>query len=176
MTARLADVGLADLPSAVLVFGADGRLEDANAAACELLGQDRERLLRADSLPAAIAAAGSGRSHRGVLAQIERQDGSTVWVQVDADRMSPGHEAVAVATLTDVTALIGEMAPSAPDYAARGLADMTQQEFAHRIGIAQSHLSALEHGEREPGSSVLLAISREFGKSVDWLLTGEGKK
>jgi len=23
---------------------------------------------------------------------------------------------------------------------------------------------------------VLLAISREFGKSVDWLLTGEGKK
>jgi hypothetical protein len=26
---------------------------------------------------------------------------------------------------------------------------------------------------REPGSSVLLAISREFGKSVDWLLTGE---
>src|SRR5438445_11972469 len=50
--------------------------------------------------------------------------------------------------------------------------DMTQQEFARRIGVAQSHLSALEHGEREPGSSVLLAISREFGRSVDWLLTG----
>lgn len=54
--------------------------------------------------------------------------------------------------------------------------DMTQEEFARRIGVAQSHLSALEHGEREPGSSVLLAISREFGKSVDWLLTGEGKE
>jgi len=54
--------------------------------------------------------------------------------------------------------------------------DMTQQEFARRIGVAQSHLSALEHGEREPGSSVLLAISREFGRSVDWLLTGEGKE
>jgi hypothetical protein len=26
------------------------------------------------------------------------------------------------------------------------------------------------------GASVLLAISREFGKSVDWLLTGEEKK
>jgi transcriptional regulator with XRE-family HTH domain len=51
--------------------------------------------------------------------------------------------------------------------------DMTQQEFARRIGIAQSHLSALEHGHREPGASVLLAISREFGKTVDWLLTGE---
>ena len=54
--------------------------------------------------------------------------------------------------------------------------DMTQEEFARRIGVAQSHLSALEHGEREPGSSVLLAISREFGKSVDWLLTGEERK
>jgi transcriptional regulator with XRE-family HTH domain len=53
---------------------------------------------------------------------------------------------------------------------------MTQEEFARRIGIAQSHLSALEHGQREPGSSVLLAISREFGKSVDWLLTGEERK
>jgi transcriptional regulator with XRE-family HTH domain len=53
---------------------------------------------------------------------------------------------------------------------------MTQEEFARRIGVAQSHLSALEHGEREPGSSVLLTISREFGKSVDWLLTGQGKK
>ena len=53
--------------------------------------------------------------------------------------------------------------------------DMTQED-SRRIGVAQSHLSALEHGEREPGSAVLLAISREFGKSVDWLLTGEGRK
>ena len=54
--------------------------------------------------------------------------------------------------------------------------DMTQEEFAERIGVAQSHLSALEHGQREPGGAVLLAISREFGKSVDWLLTGEERK
>ena len=53
---------------------------------------------------------------------------------------------------------------------------MTQEAFASRIGVVQSHLSALEHGEREPGAAVLLAISREFGKSVDWLLTGEEKK
>jgi transcriptional regulator with XRE-family HTH domain len=49
---------------------------------------------------------------------------------------------------------------------------MTQAEFARRIGVAQSYLSALERGEKEPGASVLLAISREFGKSVDWLLSG----
>ena len=49
---------------------------------------------------------------------------------------------------------------------------MTQTEFARRIGVTQSYLSAMERGEKEPGSAVLLAISQEFGKSVDWLLTG----
>jgi transcriptional regulator with XRE-family HTH domain len=51
--------------------------------------------------------------------------------------------------------------------------DRTQAEFARRIRVAQSYLSALERGEKEPGAAVLLAISREFGKSVDWLLTGK---
>ena len=51
--------------------------------------------------------------------------------------------------------------------------DMTQAEFARRIQVAQSYLSALERGEKEPCAAVLLAISREFGKSVDWLLTGK---
>ncbi len=53
---------------------------------------------------------------------------------------------------------------------------MTQAEFARRIGVTQSYLSALERGEKEPGGGVLLAISQEFGKSIDWLLTGEVKK
>jgi transcriptional regulator with XRE-family HTH domain len=51
--------------------------------------------------------------------------------------------------------------------------EMTQVEFAKRIGVAQSYLSALEHGETQPCADVLLAISREFGTSVDWLLSGE---
>jgi len=50
---------------------------------------------------------------------------------------------------------------------------MTQAEFARRIQVAQSYLSALERGDKEAGAAVLLAISREFGKSVDWLLTGK---
>jgi transcriptional regulator with XRE-family HTH domain len=53
----------------------------------------------------------------------------------------------------------------------RGL-DMTQDEFAQRIGISQSYLSTVEHGHVEVGAEVLLAISREFGKSLEWLLTG----
>jgi transcriptional regulator with XRE-family HTH domain len=54
--------------------------------------------------------------------------------------------------------------------------DMTQLEFARRIGVTQSYLSALERGEKEPGSAVLLAISRQFNQSVDWLLTGQMRK
>jgi len=54
--------------------------------------------------------------------------------------------------------------------------DMTQAQFSRRIGVTQSYLSALEHGEKEPGSAVLLAISKEFGRSVDWLLTGKTEK
>lgn len=50
--------------------------------------------------------------------------------------------------------------------------DMTQEEFASRIGVSQSYLSAVEHGRNEAGAEVLLAISREFGKSIEWLLTG----
>jgi transcriptional regulator with XRE-family HTH domain len=54
--------------------------------------------------------------------------------------------------------------------------DMTQLEFARRIGVTQSYLSALERGEKELGSAVLLAISRQFNQSVDWLLTGQMRK
>ncbi|SPF45267.1 conserved hypothetical protein [Candidatus Sulfotelmatobacter kueseliae] len=53
---------------------------------------------------------------------------------------------------------------------------MTQAQFARRIGITQSYLSALEHGGKEPGAAVLFAISKEFQKSVDWLLTGQTEK
>ena len=51
--------------------------------------------------------------------------------------------------------------------------DVTQHEFAKRIGISQSYLSTVEHGRVEAGAEVLLAISREFKKSLEWLLTGQ---
>ncbi|MGH9503400.1 MAG: helix-turn-helix domain-containing protein [Terriglobales bacterium] len=51
--------------------------------------------------------------------------------------------------------------------------DMTQAEFARSIGVTQGHLSRLERGKKELGAAVLLAISREFGKSVDRLLPGK---
>jgi transcriptional regulator with XRE-family HTH domain len=51
--------------------------------------------------------------------------------------------------------------------------DVTQANFARRIGVSQSYLSAIELGRNEAGAEVLLAISREFGRSIEWLLTGE---
>jgi len=51
--------------------------------------------------------------------------------------------------------------------------DMTQEEFARRIGVSQNYLSTMEHGKVEIGAVILLRISQEFGKSLEWLLTGE---
>ena len=50
---------------------------------------------------------------------------------------------------------------------------MTQKEFARRIGVSQGHFSYIERGEKEIGAEILLKIGREFGKSIEWLLTGE---
>jgi len=52
--------------------------------------------------------------------------------------------------------------------------DMTQAEFARRVGISQNYLSTMERGQVEIGAEILLRIAREFGKSIEWLLTGEG--
>jgi transcriptional regulator with XRE-family HTH domain len=51
--------------------------------------------------------------------------------------------------------------------------DMTQADLAHRIGVSQGYLSTVEHGLGEVGAEVLLRISRQFEKSLEWLLTGE---
>ena len=50
---------------------------------------------------------------------------------------------------------------------------MNQADFAHRIGVTQAYLSMIEHGKREIGGAVLLNISREFRRSMEWLLTGK---
>jgi transcriptional regulator with XRE-family HTH domain len=51
--------------------------------------------------------------------------------------------------------------------------EMTQADLAHRIGVSQGYLSTVENGLGEIGAEVLLALSREFNKSLEWLLTGE---
>lgn len=51
--------------------------------------------------------------------------------------------------------------------------DMTQQQFARRIGVSQNYLSTMEHGKVEIGAEILLRIAVEFGKTIEWLLTGQ---
>jgi transcriptional regulator with XRE-family HTH domain len=51
--------------------------------------------------------------------------------------------------------------------------DLTQAEFARRIGVSQNYLSTMEHGKVQIGAEILLRISQEFRKSIEWLLTGK---
>ena len=53
--------------------------------------------------------------------------------------------------------------------------DMTQQDFADRIGISQTYVSEMEHGKVEVGGEILLRIACEFGRTIEWLLTGEDR-
>ncbi len=50
---------------------------------------------------------------------------------------------------------------------------MTQAEFAKRIGVSQGYYSLAERGQREIGPEILLRISHEVSKSIEWLLTGK---
>ncbi len=40
--------------------------------------------------------------------------------------------------------------------------------------MSQAQLSRYEKGKSEIGAQVLLRISRKAGKSIEWVLTGEG--
>jgi transcriptional regulator with XRE-family HTH domain len=51
--------------------------------------------------------------------------------------------------------------------------DNTQEAFASRIGVSQGYFSIMERGRVEIGAEILLRISQEFGKSIEWLLTGK---
>ncbi len=50
----------------------------------------------------------------------------------------------------------------------------TQEEFARVLGISQAQLSKYELGQSAPPLGVLAKLAKASGKSVDWILTGEG--
>jgi transcriptional regulator with XRE-family HTH domain len=54
--------------------------------------------------------------------------------------------------------------------------DLTQAEFAMELGISQSQLSKYERGVAAPTADILFYVKKRFRVSIDWLLTGEGKK
>lgn len=53
--------------------------------------------------------------------------------------------------------------------------DLTQQQFADRIGIKRNTLATYESGRNEPIDSVFTLICREFRVNEDWLRNGNGE-
>lgn len=55
----------------------------------------------------------------------------------------------------------------------RHSAGLSQQELAKRLHVSPSALGMYEQGRREPSITTLIALSREFGVTVDYLLLGK---
>jgi len=51
-----------------------------------------------------------------------------------------------------------------------------QDDFAPFLGITQGQLSKIERGKLAPSVAVLLRLQERYGRSVDWILTGEESK
>jgi transcriptional regulator with XRE-family HTH domain len=53
--------------------------------------------------------------------------------------------------------------------------DLTQQEFADRIGIKRNSLANYETGRNTPIDAILISICREWNVNEEWLRTGNGE-
>lgn len=49
-----------------------------------------------------------------------------------------------------------------------------QNDFAPSLGITQGQLSKIERGKLAPNIDLLLRLRERAGRSVDWILTGQG--
>lgn len=50
-----------------------------------------------------------------------------------------------------------------------------QDEFAFKVGISQGQLSKIENGRMAPTLDMLVKLANRFGKSLDWIVTGQDK-
>lgn len=56
----------------------------------------------------------------------------------------------------------------------RKVLELTQQEFAERIGVKRNTIATYEIGRNQPIDAVITLICREFNVNEAWLRTGEG--
>ena len=54
--------------------------------------------------------------------------------------------------------------------------DLTQQEFADRIGVKRGAIANYEIGRNVPTDSVVSLICREFGVNEEWLRDGPARR
>jgi HTH-type transcriptional regulator/antitoxin PezA len=52
--------------------------------------------------------------------------------------------------------------------------DLTQQDFANRIGVKRNTVATYEMGRSSPSDSAVSLICREFNVNEEWLRTGAG--
>lgn len=55
----------------------------------------------------------------------------------------------------------------------RNDAQLTQTEFAEKLGLTKNYISLVENGNREPSDRTISDICRVFGIREQWLRTGE---
>ena len=53
--------------------------------------------------------------------------------------------------------------------------DLTQQEFANRIGIKRNTVASYETGKSNLSDGAVSLICREFNVNEKWLRTGQGE-
>lgn len=53
--------------------------------------------------------------------------------------------------------------------------DLTQQEFADRIGVKRNSLANYETGRNTPIDAIAMSICREFNVNEEWLRNGTGE-
>lgn len=57
----------------------------------------------------------------------------------------------------------------------RRMLDLTQQEFAERIGVKRNTVATYEMGRSEPSNAAVSLICKTFNVNEDWLRTGKGE-
>lgn len=53
--------------------------------------------------------------------------------------------------------------------------NLTQGEFAERLGLAQNSIASYESGRRNPNDAIIKLICREFNVDYFWLTEGKGE-
>ena len=53
--------------------------------------------------------------------------------------------------------------------------NLTAKDFGNRLCVAQSTISSIETGIRQPSNQLINSICREFNVNETWLRTGEGE-
>ena len=86
----------------------------------------------------------------------------------------PGFRSVRIAHQPDARPESGLTSPAARIAAFRRSIGMSQRGFADVFGVTRRVISYVETGQRHPSRVLLIAMSKNFKLSTDWVLTGTG--